>query len=363
MDYNKLKTFLLVAEHGGLARAARALHRTPSAVSQQLKSLEEELGFALFMRGSRNLSPTREGRALRGPARAALEQVDDAVSALRQKPGTSRCLRIGCVAELLAISLAPLLGPLRVAHPDLDLDVIVATSAEIEAALLADELDLGVLVTFREGRRFERTPFATVRCGVVASPQYLRRAGPLRTMKQIAAADVVDVSRSGAWFATWLGKNDAGARASFAGRRPAIVVPSHEGIRQACLGGGGVGLVPLSCVSADLDAGRLHELIPNAKPVTVGAELAVLRREAARPAVSAFLAFVRSRAGAGQRARSASSVTPPAAATTGKSIVVAPTATTRAAPSTRTAPRPVPRGAVSVSVRGTPGATRHTTRK
>jgi DNA-binding transcriptional LysR family regulator len=295
MDYNKLKTFLLVAEHGGLARAARALHRTPSAVSQQLRALEEELGFALFVRGTRNLSPTREGRALRGPARAALEQVDDAVSALRLKPGTSRCLRIGCVAEFLSVSLAPELGPLRVAHPDLDVDVVVATSAEIEAALLADDLDIGLLVTFREGRRFERIPFATVRCGVIASPSYLRRAGPLRTMKQIAEADVVDVSRSGAWFATWLGKNDPAARASFVGRRPAIVVPSHEGIYRACLGGGGVGLVPLSYVVADLKAGRLQELLPSAKPVTVAAELAVVRREGARPAVSAFLAFVRAR--------------------------------------------------------------------
>jgi DNA-binding transcriptional LysR family regulator len=295
IDYNKLRTFLFVADLGGVARAARALHRTPSAVSQQLRGLEDELGFALFLRAGKGLATTREGRALAAPARAALAQVDDAVNVLRDKPRGGARLRVGCVAEFLTVAVAPLLGPLRVAQPDLDVEVIVSTSADIEARLLADDLDVGVLVTFREGRRLDRLPFVNARCGVVASPDYLARRGPLRTVRRIAEADVVDVSPSGAWFALWLGKNDPSARARFLGRRPAVVVPSHEAVRQACVGGAGVGLVPLACVADDLAAGRLDELVPSAAPVIVGAELATRRREG-RPAVQAFLAFARERA-------------------------------------------------------------------
>jgi LysR family glycine cleavage system transcriptional activator len=304
VDYNKLHTFLLVAELGGVARAARTLHRTPSAVSQQLRALEEELGLTLFLRVGRSLVPSREGRALRAPARAALEQVDTAIDALRETPGASRRLRIGCVPEFLTVALAPVIGPLRVAHPDVDVEVVLGSNAEVEARLLADELDVGLLVTFREGRRFERLPFASSRCGVVASPDYLKRAGPLRTLRRIAEADVVDLSPSGAWFALWLGKNDPKARARFAARRPAVVVPSHEGVRQACVGGAGVGLVPLACVADDLAAGRLEELVPSAAPVVVGAELATVRGQATRPAVHSFLSFVgKYAAGAKRRGR------------------------------------------------------------
>lgn len=289
VDYNKLKTFLVVAEHGGITAAARVLHRTPSAVSQQLSGLEDELGLALLCRAPRGVTLTREGRALRKRARVALEQVDLAVQELCEPGGGSRgMLRFGTISEFAAETLAPLLGAFRRAHPEVELRTKVGSNAEVEQWLLDDEVDIGLLVTFRHGKRFRRLPGAEVQCGVVTTPGYRRTHGPLDTCRRIAAADVVDLSESGAWLRTWLRKNKTSQR-RLAALRPAVVVPSHAAIKNVVLEGVGIGLVPLSTVAPELAAGRLVHLMPRARPVTVGAELAIPEHGQGRPLVEAFM--------------------------------------------------------------------------
>lgn len=81
----QLRLFTVVASHGGFSRAAKALHLTPRALSRQVKGLEDELGVALFKRGSHSVSLTHSGQIFFEDARVVLARVDKAIRRV-QKP-------------------------------------------------------------------------------------------------------------------------------------------------------------------------------------------------------------------------------------------------------------------------------------
>jgi LysR family transcriptional regulator, glycine cleavage system transcriptional activator len=293
MDFNKLRTFVAIAEHGSVSRAARELHRTQSAISQQLKGLETELELALFARVGRRLVLTGEGAALQRAAAAGLSGIEQAFAEIRAGRTTERgVLRIASIAELLDPSLAPLLGSFRAAHPRIELRVRVASNREVERMLLADEADLGLLVTYAHREQFERRPHARVECIVVATPGYAARRGRLASYSAIVEADLVDLSDQCAWIGTWIRKNAPHLRPRLRRCVPAVVVPSHGAIKSVVMAGVGVGLVPAASVANELAAGVLLEPMPRSRPVVVGGDLAVPRHGRERRLVRAFLDFV-----------------------------------------------------------------------
>jgi len=293
MDFNKLRTFVAIAEHGSVSRAARELHRTQSAISQQLKGLEEELELALFARVGRRLVLTGEGAALRQAAATGLSGIEQAFAEIRAGRSEERgVLRIASVAEFLDASLAPLLGSFRAAHPRVELRVRVASNLEVERMLLADEADLGLLVTYAHRDRFDRRPHAQVECIVVTTPGYATRRGGLASYAAIVEADLVDLSDRCAWIGTWIRKNAPRLRPRLRRRVPAVVVPSHGAIKSVVMTGVGVGLVPATSVASELAAGALVEPMPRSRPVVVGGDLAVPRHGRDRRLVRSFLEFV-----------------------------------------------------------------------
>ena len=94
MDVAVLRSFVAVVDNGGVTRAAGVLNLTQSAVSMQIKRLEELLGFALFDRVGRKLVPTAAGEQLLGYARKLVALNDDTTHAGR------RCVD-ECVHRLL----------------------------------------------------------------------------------------------------------------------------------------------------------------------------------------------------------------------------------------------------------------------
>jgi DNA-binding transcriptional LysR family regulator len=85
IDTDLLRTFVAIADHGGFTRAADVVNRTQSAVSMQMKRLEEDvLKCALFQREGRNVSLTTEGIVLLGYARRILKLHGEVFNTLRQ---------------------------------------------------------------------------------------------------------------------------------------------------------------------------------------------------------------------------------------------------------------------------------------
>ncbi len=106
LDLDALSMLVAVADSGSFAAGAALVHRSPSAVSMQIKGLEGLLGKALFLRDTRNLELTAEGHTLLGYARQMLALRDEAFAELTRPAVTGR-VSIG-VPDDYASSLLPL---------------------------------------------------------------------------------------------------------------------------------------------------------------------------------------------------------------------------------------------------------------
>jgi DNA-binding transcriptional LysR family regulator len=142
MELRHLRTIAAVARHRSLTKAAEELYLTQSAVSQQIRRLEEELGVEVFRRSSRSVELTAEGRVILGYAQRVLAEVDGMHSELEELSGLlSGQLRIGGVYPTGPYDVFGLLAEFRAAHPGVAIHMNEATQDDVLAALRADELD------------------------------------------------------------------------------------------------------------------------------------------------------------------------------------------------------------------------------
>jgi len=145
VDLHRLRTFQALSETLHFRHAAERLGITQSAVSQQIASLEKELGAALFERIGRRVFLTAAGEVLAREAVKVLSTVSRAREAvLAVSKGNSGRLRVGA-STTPGIYLVPeVLGRFRADFPLVELDFRIANSSRIEALAVANEFDLGV---------------------------------------------------------------------------------------------------------------------------------------------------------------------------------------------------------------------------
>ena len=124
LPLNTLPTFRAVAETQNLRSAADQLHLTHSAVSQQIRGLEERLGFNLFERRGRRVVLNAAGEALLRSVRTALSQLDDGVqAAAAAASGAAQRLRVTCLPSFAQRWLLPRMARWRERHPTLALEI------------------------------------------------------------------------------------------------------------------------------------------------------------------------------------------------------------------------------------------------
>ncbi|RMX06532.1 LysR family transcriptional regulator [Corticibacter populi] len=145
LETEVLRTFVTIAESGSFTRAAQQLFRTPSALSMQIKRMEEMLGQALFIREARHVSLTGEGELLLGYARQLLKINAEAVGRFRA-PALEGRVRFGATDDVVERVLSSVLAHFSRTFPAVEMDVSVATSATLLPRFDAGELDL-VLIT------------------------------------------------------------------------------------------------------------------------------------------------------------------------------------------------------------------------
>ncbi len=157
MNVRDLRYLIAVAEHGHFGRAAEACGVSQPTLSVQIRKLEEQLGVALFERGTKAAEPTGACKRLLGHVRAAVGEVEavfDLARALRD-PLAGR-FRLGIIPTLAPYLLPLIFAPLRDAMPALELEPWEDTTSvlldrlrghELDAALLATDVDGGDLVS------------------------------------------------------------------------------------------------------------------------------------------------------------------------------------------------------------------------
>jgi LysR family transcriptional repressor of citA len=145
LDISWLRTFTVAAELQNYRAAAERLYLSQPTVSVHVHLLEAELGTALFERRGRNVALTAAGRRFLRDAKRLVRQHDESIESLRLwQQGYAHTLRIG-VSPLVATTFLPsVLRSFTNAEPTIDVEIRVIESPDIEDAILADTVEIGL---------------------------------------------------------------------------------------------------------------------------------------------------------------------------------------------------------------------------
>lgn len=141
MDHELLRAFVAVADSGGFGLAGRSLNRTQSAVSLQIKRLEQQLDETLFARTSRSVALTPAGERLLPYARRILLLQEEARTAVA-RDDMAEILRFGIPDEQALIYLPELLAAFTRGYPALQLEIVCEQSPVLVEQLQNGQLDL-----------------------------------------------------------------------------------------------------------------------------------------------------------------------------------------------------------------------------
>lgn len=144
LDSQQLRAFVSVADHASVTRAADAMHLTQSAVSAQIKRLEEQLGCRVFDRTTRSLQLTAQGSVLLSYARSILSLQQQAVSRLAAPRHAPTTLRLGCSEGFPSEWLFAALASFRSRRPDVHVEVTCGISTVLAKQVRERSLDLMV---------------------------------------------------------------------------------------------------------------------------------------------------------------------------------------------------------------------------
>ncbi len=185
-----MAVFASVVGHGSFSGSARELGITTSAVSQQIRSLENELGVVLLHRSTRKLSLTEAGESFYEAAKdvvSAAEQGRIKVNQLRDELAGS--LRVATTPELGVNHILPALSTWMAAHDDLSITYL-ADNHYID--MIDERIDIAIRMspTINDSN-LSSHPLTDVRQMLVASPQYLRQHVKLKTPKDLAEHQLI----------------------------------------------------------------------------------------------------------------------------------------------------------------------------
>jgi DNA-binding transcriptional LysR family regulator len=194
MELRHLRTIVAVAQHRSLTKAGEELYLTQSAISQQIRRLEQELGIEVFRRTSRSVELTAEGRVILGYAQRVLSEVDGMHSELEEISGLLRGqLRIGGVYPTGPYDLFGMLAEFRAAHPGVAVHMIEDTQDGVLAALRADELDCAFTALDPDalGDEFAATLLWQEEIVVALPPDHPLCPRSRVTLQELAAEDLI----------------------------------------------------------------------------------------------------------------------------------------------------------------------------
>lgn len=145
MNPERFRTLVAIADRAGFAAAAARLYRTPAAVSQQMKTLEDELGVDLFDRTTRPPTLNAHGRFIAERARALLADIDAFMDAARSPGEIAGTLMLGSISGVSSDLLPRALAGLKARHPRITVRMVEGISTDLANKVIRRELDAAVL--------------------------------------------------------------------------------------------------------------------------------------------------------------------------------------------------------------------------
>jgi DNA-binding transcriptional LysR family regulator len=263
MTLDQMSVFIAVAEREHVTRAAEALNLTQSAASAAIAALERELGTKLFHRVGRGITLTEGGRFFLTEARAILNRVEAASSAMKELSGLKRGrITIKASQTIANHYLPPRLFAFHRTYPGIVLAVSIGNSAQVARAITEGEVELGLI----EGPLGD-TAAPHLATELIAEDRMVLvvAAGhPWARKRKFTPQDFAE--------AVWVVREaGSGTRAIFqralatlgvpaAALNVAIELPSNEAILSAVQAGAGASVLSESVCADSLAAGHLRRL-------------------------------------------------------------------------------------------------------
>lgn len=151
LDTDVLRTFVAIADCGSFTRAAAQVHRTPAALSMQIKRLEETIGRSVFLREPRQVRLTSEGEILLGYSRRLLKLNAEAVQQFLSPTLTGK-ICFGTTDDIGTRILPGVLAQFARSFPGVQVDVTITSSRENLDRIDSGSLDMGLIIIGNEGQ-------------------------------------------------------------------------------------------------------------------------------------------------------------------------------------------------------------------
>lgn len=193
MDWNLIKTFLVVAETGTLLAAAEALRLSQPTVGRHIDELEAATGLTLFIRGRRGMALTEAGLSLLDDARCMAKEADHfllrASGRASEASGPVRITASDIVANYL---LPPILVALKDTEPGIDIELAPSNAV---ANLLARDADIAIRMTRPIQNDLIAVKVNDLAMGTYAHERYLAKTGVPETVQDLAGHRLVGYDR------------------------------------------------------------------------------------------------------------------------------------------------------------------------
>jgi LysR family glycine cleavage system transcriptional activator len=302
LSIGPLRAFEAVARRLSFRAAAEELHLTQPAISRQIRSLEDEIGVALFLRGTRHVELTGAGSALRRTVDPLLAQLDACVHQLRSAQGRQP-VGVTTFASFASLWLLPRLQDFQATQPDIDIRI---SATDVLADLDDPELDMALRYCLPEHAPKGSTPLFGEVLTPVASPALLARL-KLKTAADLARHTLLEEDdtsgNASAAFLSWRHWLGLHKQPRLQPRGWIYLNFTYQQI-QGALAGQGVALARLALVQEALQRGDLVEPFGVAGRCTSPYGYWLVRWPARRerPALAAFEAWLLQQAAATQAA-------------------------------------------------------------
>ena len=284
MDWDKLRIFHAVADAGSLTHAGDTLHLSQSAVSRQIRALEDSLNTTLFHRHARGLILTEQGELLFDATVAMTKRLDAAAARIRDsEEEVFGELRVTTTTGFGSLWLAPRLSKLYDLYPDLTIDLMLE---EKVLDLPMREADVAIRMKEPSQADLVRKRLMNIRMRLYASPEYIAKHGMPERIEDISKHRLICQNPRSAQVASGLALVQ---RLMTYNVSSMLTVNNYFGVLQSVIHGLGIGMLP------DYSAQDLRNVIrvlPDVESVEVPVYLAYPEELRQSKRIAAFRDFV-----------------------------------------------------------------------
>ena len=297
MDWDKLRIFHAVADAGSLTHAGEVLHLSQSAVSRQIRALEESLNTTLFHRHARGLILTEQGELLFDATQSMYKRVEAATARIRDsEEEVFGKLRVTTTHGFGALWLAPRLAHLYENYPDLNIELMLE---ERVLDLPMREADVAIRMKEPSQADLVRKRLMSIRMRLYASPQYLAQHGEPESMADMARHRLICQNPSSAQVSAGMQLVQELLTQDI---EQTLTVNNYFGVLQAVISNLGIGVLPDYIIE---DFPSVVRVLPDVESGEVPVFLAYPEELRQSKRVAAFRDFVQEEIIAHRRSRKA----------------------------------------------------------